>query len=125
MYANIQKGDNVLITGIGGGVALTALQICLARGANVFVSSGSEDKIKKAMGLGAKGGVNYRQSDWPATLEKLLVKEAGQGARVSVVIDSGGGDIMAQVGKVLKSGGKVVIYGMYVSPGGSLAYRSC
>jgi hypothetical protein len=30
--ANVQKGHNVLITGIGGGVAITALQYCVALG---------------------------------------------------------------------------------------------
>lgn len=58
--AKVKNGDNVLITGIGGGVALLAMQICIARGASVYVTSGSEDKIRKAVSLGAKGGVNYR-----------------------------------------------------------------
>ena len=48
----VKKGDNVLITGIGGGVALIALQICVAQGANVYVTSGSEAKIRKAVELG-------------------------------------------------------------------------
>jgi len=51
-----------LITGIGGGVALIAMQICLAKGANVYVTSGNGDKIQKAMSLGAKGGANYKES---------------------------------------------------------------
>jgi NADPH:quinone reductase-like Zn-dependent oxidoreductase len=58
--ANVQPGDNVLITGIGGGVAIIALQICVARGANVYVTSSSEEKIKKAIQLGAKAGVSYK-----------------------------------------------------------------
>lgn len=110
--AGVKKGDNVLITGIGGGVALVALQICVALGANVFVSSGSEEKIHKAVALGAKGGVNYKQGDWPTALEALLTKEGGKGNLLGAVIDSGGGEIMAQVGKILKHGGKVVVYGM-------------
>jgi D-arabinose 1-dehydrogenase-like Zn-dependent alcohol dehydrogenase len=60
--ANVQARDNVLITGIGGGVALLAVQLCIAKGANVYVTSGSEDKIKMAMELGAKGGVIYKSS---------------------------------------------------------------
>jgi NADPH:quinone reductase-like Zn-dependent oxidoreductase len=36
------------------------MQLCLARGANVYVTSGSEEKIRKAISLGAKGGVNYK-----------------------------------------------------------------
>ena len=110
----MKKDDNVLITGIGGGVALVALQLCVALGANVYVSSGKEEKIQKAIALGAKGGVNYKDGDWPSALESLLTNNAGKDARLSSVIDSGGGEIMAQVGKILQHGGKVVIYGMYV-----------
>lgn len=61
--ALVKKGDNVLITGIGGGVALIALQLCVALGANVYVSSGNEEKIRKAVSLGAKGGVNYKAGE--------------------------------------------------------------
>ena len=60
---NVKQGNNVLITGIGGGVALIALQLCLALGANVYVSSGSDKKIKDAIALGAKGGVNYKAGE--------------------------------------------------------------
>jgi D-arabinose 1-dehydrogenase-like Zn-dependent alcohol dehydrogenase len=65
--AGVQAGHNVLITGIGGGVALIALQICIAKGADVYVTSGSQDKIRKALELGAKGGVNYKSSTSEAT----------------------------------------------------------
>jgi len=59
LNACVTSGQNVLITGIGGGVALIAMQICLAIGANVYVTSGSQDKIQKAVALGAMGGFNY------------------------------------------------------------------
>lgn len=49
-----------MITGIGGGVALFALQFAVAVGANVYVTSSSPEKIDKAIALGAKGGVNYK-----------------------------------------------------------------
>jgi NADPH:quinone reductase-like Zn-dependent oxidoreductase len=110
--AGVQEGDNVLITGIGGGVALIAMQLCLARKANVYVSSGKDEKIQKAVALGAKGGVNYKNKDWPNQLLNLLEKNHGGGSVLSSVIDSGGGDIMGQVGRLLKGGGKVVVYGM-------------
>lgn len=61
--ARIEAGHNVLITGIGGGVAIIALQLCLAKGANVYVTSGSQEKIDKAVALGAKGGANYKDSE--------------------------------------------------------------
>ena len=59
--AGADKGRNVLVTGAGGGVALFAVQLSIARGANVFVTSGNDDKIQKLLPLGVKGGVNYRQ----------------------------------------------------------------
>lgn len=58
--ADVQKGQNVLITGIGGGVALIAMQLCIAKGASVYVTSSSQEKIQKAIQLGASGGVNYK-----------------------------------------------------------------
>jgi NADPH:quinone reductase-like Zn-dependent oxidoreductase len=58
----VEKGDNILVTGAGGGVALTCIQLCIAKGANVYVTSGSEEKIQRAVLVGAEGGVNYKQS---------------------------------------------------------------
>lgn len=64
----VSSGQNILITGIGGGVALTAMQLCIAKGANVYVTSGNEEKIKKAVEYGAKGGVIYKSSAVPLIL---------------------------------------------------------
>mgnify|MGYP000220756435 FL=1 len=44
----------MLLSGIGGGVALFAFQFAIATGANVYVTSGSEEKIEAAVKLGAK-----------------------------------------------------------------------
>ncbi|KAG1756890.1 uncharacterized protein EDB91DRAFT_1094995 [Suillus paluster] len=114
--AGASKGQNILITGIGGGVALLAMQLCLAKGANVYVTSSSEEKIRKATALGAKGGVNYKLKDWPSQLAALLAKHSGKSAKIDAVLDSGGGDIMTRVNSILKQGGKVVVYGMTANP---------
>lgn len=103
------------------------LQLCVALGANVWVTSGDERKISKAVELGAKGGVIYKHSetlphrrlstfsltqksaeDWPSQLQSKL----GRGLRLDVVIDSGGGDICAQTFPLLKHGAIIVCYGM-------------
>ncbi len=65
--AAVRPGNNVLITGIGGGVALMALQLCVAKGASVYVTSGSQEKIDKAIKLGAKGGANYKDGQFFAS----------------------------------------------------------
>ncbi|KAK4336124.1 hypothetical protein RTBOTA2_004904 [Rhodotorula toruloides] len=112
--ANVKKGDNVLITGIGGGVAIQALQFCVAAGANVWVTSSSPDKVKRAQELGAKGGVNYKEGDassaddWPKQLQKHLPSSRPY---LDAVIDSGGGPIAAQTARLLKDGGIIACYG--------------
>ncbi|KAI5900674.1 NAD(P)-binding protein [Schizophyllum commune H4-8] len=111
--ANVQPGHRVLITGIGGGVAITALQICLAQGVIVYVTSSSPDKINRALGLGAKAGFNYRDEDWAKQLGATLKKENGV---LNSVIDGSGGNILTQTSSILKHGGRVVVYGTTAAP---------
>jgi len=116
--AAVELGQNILITGIGGGVALVALQLAVAQGASVYVTSGSEEKINRAISLGAKGGASYKNPNWPKEIHKLIRKNspAGSSTFLDAVIDSGGGDIMSLVGSILKQGGRVVCYGMTANP---------
>ena len=101
--AGAKKGQTILITGIGGGVALMALQFAVAAGVNVWVTSGTQDKIDKAVKLGAKGGVTYKDPKW----NTLLKEKLGRGVVLDAVIDSGGGNIVEMVVPLLKLGGKV------------------
>ena len=103
--ARVQPGDIVLVTGIGGGVALTALLIARQLGGQVFVTSSSDEKIDRARSHGAIGGVNHRKDDWPKTLISLV------GSRPDIVIDSAGGDTFNKALDVLKPGGRLVTYG--------------
>jgi len=96
---NIGPGKNVLITGIGGGVALMALEFARAAGANVYVTSGSEDKIKKAKELGAKGGINYKEEGWDKKLLAMLTTEKKQ---FDAAVDGAGGDIVEKSSRLLK-----------------------
>jgi NADPH:quinone reductase-like Zn-dependent oxidoreductase len=95
----LQKGRNILVTGIGGGVALMALSLATAAGANVYVSSSSEEKLQKAKELGAKGGVNYRNNSWEKDLLSQLPAERPY---LDAIIDGAGGDIVAKGVKMLK-----------------------
>jgi NADPH:quinone reductase-like Zn-dependent oxidoreductase len=103
--AQLQPGERVLVTGIGGGVALFGLQIARAMGCEVWVSSSSEAKIERAVALGAAGGVLYTQTDW----HKQLIRLTDGG--VDVVLDGAGGPGMAQVVDTLRPGGRVAFYG--------------
>ncbi len=100
----IKAGEKLLITGIGGGVALFVMQFALAAGAEVFVTSGSFEKLEKATVLGASGGVNYMEADWD---KHLLQQTEG----FDLIIDSAGGAGFTALPKLCKSGGRIVLYG--------------
>lgn len=102
--AQIQAGENVLITGIGGGVALFLLQFAIAAGAKVFVTSSSFEKMEKAVAMGASGAANYGEANWDKT---LLQQTDG----FDVVLDGTGGASFAPLLKLCRPGARVVIYG--------------
>jgi NADPH:quinone reductase-like Zn-dependent oxidoreductase len=96
---NAKPGHNILISGIGGGVALMALLFAVAQGCNVFVTSGNEEKIQKAKKLGAKGGVSYREEAWEKKLQSMLPSDRKW---IDAIIDGAGGDVVAKGSKILK-----------------------
>jgi zinc-binding alcohol dehydrogenase/oxidoreductase len=102
--AALRAGDRLLISGIGGGVALLALQFALAARADVWVTSSSAEKIERAVKLGAKGGFDYRDPEWPAA----AIKSPGQ---FDVVLDSAAGEGFSKLIDATASGGRVVFYG--------------
>lgn len=83
--AQVRPGDEVLVWGIGGGVALAALQICKQIGARVWVTSSSEEKLARARALGADETLNHRTQD---VAREVRARTGKRG--VSVVIDSVG-----------------------------------
>lgn len=115
--ARLISGQCVLITGIGGGVALVALQMAVAAGANVFVTGGTQAKIDQAVKMGAKGGVLYRDKQWPKQLAAMLVDKCKSRPYLDAVIDSAGGEVPAQAASAgLRVGGRIVCYGMTAIP---------
>jgi NADPH:quinone reductase-like Zn-dependent oxidoreductase len=104
--ARVQAGDDVLIWGIGGGVALAALQICKNLGAHVRVTSGSDDKLARALALGADEGINHRGIDVGKEIRARTGKRG-----VSVVIDSVGTATWQQSLGALGRGGRLVTCG--------------
>ncbi|KAI4156641.1 MAG: hypothetical protein L6R39_001068 [Caloplaca ligustica] len=104
-----EAGRNILITGIGGGVALMVLLFAVAKGCTVFVTSSSIEKIARAKSVGARDGVVYTEEEWPTALRKKL---PGDRPFLDAVIDGAGGDIVENTWRLLKFGGVYVSYGM-------------
>jgi NADPH:quinone reductase-like Zn-dependent oxidoreductase len=111
------NGKNVLITGIGGGVAIMALLFCVAKGMNVYVTSGGQDKIQKAVEMGAKGGVSYKEEGWEKKLLAVAREKAGSDDLwFDAIVDGTGGDIVDKGVKILRHGGIISSYGMTLGP---------
>jgi len=102
--AKATPGDRILVTGIGGGVALFALQYAVALGAHVYVTSSSEEKRSRALELGAQAAYDYTDPDWPAEL-----KQATGG--IDIAIDGAGGATYANLIELAAPGARIVNYG--------------
>lgn len=101
---HLKEGQNLLISGFAGGVAQLAFLFALAAGANVYVTTGSDEKVEKAIKLGAKGGYNYKKEN---SFKDLWKTKGG----FDLILDSAGGDEINNYIKILKPGGKLVFYG--------------
>jgi NADPH:quinone reductase-like Zn-dependent oxidoreductase len=115
--ARLAAGETVVITGIGGGVATCALLIATRLGARVYVTSGTAAKIDAAKALGAAGGVDHNDPDWPRALTTLI------GGRPDVVIDGAGGETLNAALDLVAPGGRVVSYGATLGPAKNVEVR--
>ncbi|WP_194974537.1 quinone oxidoreductase family protein [Aquiflexum lacus] len=104
VQGQVQKGNKVLVTGFGGGVAQFAVQFALANGAKVYVNSSKAEKIKKAKELGVENGFDYTDDNW----SDIASEETGG---FDLIIDSAMGDTLDHLIKVIKPGGRIVFYG--------------
>jgi len=104
--AQLRAGETVLIWGIGGGVALAALQIAKRLGARVFVTSGSAEKLKRARELGADETFDHHQQDVAKEIRALTAKRG-----VDVVVDNVGAATWKQSILALGKRGRLVTCG--------------
>lgn len=95
-FAEVKKGDKVLIHAGAGGVGSMAIQIANSIGAYVATTaSDKNDELVKS--LGANRVINYRDEDFSELLEDF-----------DAVLDTLGGEVLDKSFKVLKKGGKLI-----------------
>lgn len=112
----LQSSQTVVITGIGGGVACMALQLAVAAGATVIVTSSSQAKIDKALDAGATAGFLYTAEGYASQLNE-------QFGPVHLIIDSAGGDGFSELVEMVCPGGTIVNYGITAGPSAKLELR--
>jgi NADPH:quinone reductase-like Zn-dependent oxidoreductase len=109
--ARVRPGETVLILGIGGGVALAALQIAKHAGARVFVTSSSQEKLDRARAMGADVLINYQATDFSKEVWRITEKRG-----VDVVIEDVGAATWAGSIRALAKGGRLVTCGATSGP---------
>jgi NADPH:quinone reductase-like Zn-dependent oxidoreductase len=114
--AKLKSGEKVLISGIGGGVALFALQFAVAAGAEAWVTSSSSDKLSRARRLGAAGGASYPALNWATD----LLRTAGS---FDVIVDGAGGPGLNELIDLASPGARLVTYGATRGNPPELAWR--
>jgi len=103
----VQPGDTVLVQGTGG-VSLFALQFSLLSGARVIVTSSSQEKLERALELGAWRGINYLEDPaWGQTARGLT---SGRG--VDHVVEVGGAGTLQQSLQAVRPGGQISVIGV-------------
>jgi NADPH:quinone reductase-like Zn-dependent oxidoreductase len=106
-HARLEPGQTVLVEGTGG-VSIFALQLAVAAGARVIVTSSSDEKLARAKALGAADGVNYvRHPEWERQVVELT---SGRGA--NVIIEVVGGDNVRHAAAALARNGHIALIGL-------------
>ncbi|MHC4118611.1 MAG: zinc-binding dehydrogenase [Planctomycetota bacterium] len=106
--AQLKPGQTVLIHGIGGGVALCALQLAKLAGAEVIVTSSSDEKLQRASGIGADHTINYRTVKDVARCAKDITSGVG----VDIIVDTVGAATWPIDFSTARRGGKIVLCGV-------------
>src|SRR5687767_2928516 len=109
--ARVQPGEDVLIWGIGGGVAVACLQIAKLIGARAWVTSSSDAKLAHAKALGGDEILNHQNVD---VAKEIRTRTGKRG--VDVVVDNVGQATWKQSLLALRKGGRLVTCGATSGP---------
>ena len=109
--AGLKAGESVLIQAAGSGVGSAAIQIAKLRGAKIFATAGSDEKVKKVKWLGADVAINYSRQDFT---KEVLEGTGGRG--VDVVFEHVGPATWAGSVRCLARGGRLVTCGATTGP---------
>jgi NADPH2:quinone reductase len=102
----LAAGETVLIHAAAGGAGSAAIQLAVQRGARVFATAGSDDKLQLCRDLGADVTINYRTEDFA----KIVLEKTG-GKGVDVIFDNVGEAVMPQSFKAIAYNGRYLMMG--------------
>ena len=104
---HLRAGQTVLVQGTGG-VSLFALQIAKMNGANVILTSSSDEKLDRGRRLGAAHTINYKSApDWDKS-----AKDITHSIGVNHVVEVGGQGTIAKSLNAVRPAGLVHVIGV-------------
>jgi NADPH2:quinone reductase len=104
--AELQAGESVLIHAAAGGSGSAAIQLAAHRGARIFATAGSDEKVALCRDLGAEVAINYTDTDFAS-----VVLEATGKRGVDVVFDNVGEAVMEQSMRCTAYNGRYLMMG--------------
>jgi len=111
LVGTVKTGDYVLIHAAGSGVGLAAIQLAVLAGAKPIATAGTEEKLNKALSLGAIAAFNYKIKPFAAD---VLDSTSGHG--VNLVLDCVGESFWQENVEALAVDGRWVLYGLLSGP---------
>jgi len=106
LMGGMRKGDRVLIHGAGGGVGISASQLARNAGAEVF-GTASPGKHEAIRAQGVEHAIDYRGQDFAAEVMRIT-----DGEGVDLIMDAIGPTSFRKDYRLLRSGGRLVMYGL-------------
>lgn len=101
---DLKKGESILIHAGGSGVGTASIQLANYIGAKIYVTAGTDEKINKAIELGAQTGINYHTHDFAYHIQTLTDHKG-----VDIVQDFIGGKYLIRNVNCLKEGGRLIL----------------
>jgi NADPH:quinone reductase-like Zn-dependent oxidoreductase len=104
---SLAVGETVLLLGTGG-VSIFALQFAKILGARIIITSSSDEKLERAMAMGAHETINYKTyPNWQEQVWKLTDQEG-----VDQVIEVGGAGTLERSLQAAHVGGRISLIGV-------------
>ena len=101
--SGLEQGEKILIQTAAGGVGLIAIQLAKLRGAEIYATVGSDEKVKYLNSIGITNVINYRQEDF-----KQKILELTSGGGVDVVLNTLSGDAIQKGLDILAPEGRYI-----------------
>jgi NADPH:quinone reductase len=116
---NLEEGQTVLIHAGAGGVGMAAIQLAKQAGATVIATASSDEKLERLQAFGLDHGINYATENFVERTNQLT-----DGAGVSVVLDSIGGQNLVDSVNALAYRGTLVSVGVAGRSGSAIEAQS-